>query len=201
MKTLLKTLFFATLIGVIAGCSDTSEIDSLENLSLKKGHMEPGMVTVPFKADLVGEYQAYYFPGMDKFICSDEFGCQIIVDAEGTATHMGKVSAHFDFCACGPPNPDIENVSDKYGPAEVSLIAANGDKLFLMVEGYVVTGNLDYHPEDVWSYWKDEYIITGGTGRFDGATGTLMTDDYNRTSYPESSFHHWSGTINMKKGR
>lgn len=200
MKTLVKLFFIAALLGLITGCNDLNETDDLASgLALKKGHVEPVTVTVPFKADLVGEYQAFYFPDEDEFNCEDGFGCRVIVKAEGNATHMGKVTAHFDFCACG--ETDIPN-NEKYGPAEVCLTAANGDKLFFAVEGIIQYGQLDYHPEDVFSYWKDEYVIIGGTGRFEGATGTITTDDYNRESYyMEKSFHHWTGTIKMKKGK
>jgi hypothetical protein len=78
------------------------------------------------------------------YTCETPFYCRVIVDAEGNATHMGKVSAHFDFL-------------------------------------------------------KDHFVITGGTGCFEGATGEGYTDDYNRDSYPDNSFHHWTGTITLLK--
>ena len=44
-------------------------------------------------------------------------------------------------------------------------------------------------------------LTLGGTGRFDGATGGGMSDDYNLDDYPGNSFHHWVGTITLVKGK
>jgi hypothetical protein len=33
------------------------------------------------------------------------------------------------------------------------------------------------------------------------ASPSGWTDDYNRDSYPANSFHHWTGTINLVKGK
>ena len=60
-------------------------------------------------------------------------------------------------------------------------------------------GRLDDHPEYVTSWWKDPWEITGGTGRFEGATGSGYTDDYNSAIDPYSH-HRWTGTITMLKG-
>jgi hypothetical protein len=143
----------------------------------------------------------FLFPGDEGFECNETFNCRVLVDAQGTATHMGKITVHFDFCACGPDDPGIEAPDQKYGPTEVCFVAANGDKLFLTLGGSVIDGRLSYHPEDVNSYWKDPFVITGGTGRFEGATGSGWTDDYNRDLYPANSFHHWTGTITLLKGK
>jgi hypothetical protein len=43
-------------------------------------------------------------------------------------------------------------------------------------------------------------IVMGGTGSFEGATGTIMSDDYNSSEDPYSH-HHWKGTITMVKGK
>ena len=87
------------------------------------------------------------------------------------------------------------------GHMEAYFVAANGDTLFVTIAGQVITGRLDYHPEDVNSYFKDDFEILGGTVRFEGATGSGVSDDYNRDSYPDNSFHHWTGTITMVKGK
>ncbi len=67
--------------------------------------------------------------------------------------------------------------------------------------GQVIYGNEDDHPDGVNSYWRDPFTILGGTGRFDGATGGGMSDDYNLDVYPGNSFHHWVGTITLVKGK
>jgi hypothetical protein len=40
------------------------------------------------------------------------------------------------------------------------------------------------------SYWKDPFVILGGTGKYEGATGDIITDDYNSSEDPYSH-HHW----------
>jgi len=44
------------------------------------------------------------------------------------------------------------------------------------------------------------FVILGGTGRFEGATGGGMTDDYNSSEDPYSH-HQWVGKITLVKGK
>lgn len=169
------------------------------NVSLKKAKAEPTTVTVPFKADFVGTY-IYAGPEESCGIYDESQGLYwglVINDGTGTATHLGRMTSHFEFCcdfASGVyPGPTGHIVS--------FLTAANGDILYISCAGQVLNGRLDYHPADVNSYWKDPFEIIGGTGRFEGATGSGFTDDYNRDSYPDNSFHHWKGTITLVKGK
>ncbi len=57
---------------------------------------------------------------------------------------------------------------------------------------------MEDHPDHVVSYWRDPYKILGGTGKFEGATGEGMTDDYN-SSEDQNSHHHWKGTMTLLK--
>jgi hypothetical protein len=114
---------------------------------------------------------------------------------------LGKVSIKFDFCACGPDDPSIPGSDSKYAGGNSELIAANGDILYLYSEGgTVIDGRTDQHPEYVTSYWKDQFTVTGGTGKFEGAPGILVEDDYN-SSLDEYSHHHWIGTLTLVKGK
>ncbi|MBN2173833.1 MAG: hypothetical protein JW731_06865, partial [Bacteroidales bacterium] len=126
-----------------------------------------------------------------------QFWMMVYGEGGGTATHLGKFTHHFEFCcdwASGIyPGPS--------GYMKAYFVAANGDSLFVDIEGQVMDGRLDHHPEDVNSYFTDPWEITGGTGRFEGASGQGMTDDYNRDSYPANSFHHWTGEITLVKGK
>jgi hypothetical protein len=195
MKTLVKLFFILLSMSLLMGCSKTDEFfeDSPE---LKKAKV---MVKVPFKADFLGEYTSVTFnPDAE---CGEPFFCRVIVDYEGTATHLGKMYGTFEFCACGPADPDIEAPNNIYAGGETIFTAANGDMLFLVSEGStVVQGKRPDHPEHVISWWQDNWVITGGTGRFEGATGSGTTDDYNSSLDP-NSHHHWTGTITMIKGK
>lgn len=203
MKTLKKILLFIAAICLILSCSKSDGIfegDDI-NVSLKNGKAVSKTVTVPFDARFTGEY-LWMGPHPDHPECgvwdpdNGEFWALVINAGEGTATHLGHFTYRFEFCCNwltgvypGPSN----YVSGHFE-------AANGDLLFIMSYGQVFEGRLEDHPEYVNSYWRDPWLITGGTGRFEGATGSGFTDDYNSDLDPYSH-HHWTGTITMVKGK
>ena len=196
MKRLFQLLALASLLVACSESTDfwgnetpepfTGDLTSDEN-ARRAGHDKPVMVTVPFKADFIGEYQSV----LPDPTCTPPQGVRIIVDFEGTGTHLGKFTGNFSFCA------DAESY---YGPSVSYMVAANGDILFVSIEGQVIDGREDDHPDYVLSYWRDPFVILGGTGRFEGATGEGMSDDYN-SSEDINTHHHWVGTITMKKGK
>lgn len=113
---------------------------------------------------------------------------------EGTGTHFGKLTSHFDFCV------DFTDSSYPNGVKEAYFEDENGDRLYVYVAGFVVQGRVPGMPSFAQSYFKDPFEIIGGTGRFEGATGSGITNDYN--SYKDDySHHHWQGKITMKKGK
>jgi hypothetical protein len=190
MKTLFKIFFLTALISLVAGCNKTNEFIDDETSELKKAQVT---VTVPFEAEFTGDYVYLYLKGQEGMgDCADEFRCRVGVEFQGTGTHLGKFTGYFDFCACGP--------GGKFGPTVSEMVAANGDILYVSCWGYVKGGRQSDHPEHVVSYWRDPFIILGGTGRFEGATGGGMTDDYNSSLDP-NSHHHWTGTITLVKGK
>ena len=79
------------------------------------------------------------------------------------------------------------------------MVFGKGDTLFVTCKGKVIGGKSPDHPEYVTSYWRDDFLILGGTGRFEGATGSGKTDDYNSSEDPYSH-HRWKGTITLEKG-
>jgi hypothetical protein len=145
--------------------------------------------TVPFDVEFTGTYNLVE---PDSLLCGPEPWMHVIVDCSGTGTPLGKFTTHFDFCA---------NWEEGYYPGTRSveyMIAENGDTLFITCEGQVIEGRLEDHPEYVVEYWRDPFKILGGTGKYEGATGEGMTDDYN-SSEDQNSHHHWKGTITMLK--
>ena len=48
------------------------------------------------------------------------------------------------------------------------------------------------------SYWKDDFEILGGTGKFSDAPGKGKTNDYNSSEDP-NSHHFWTGSITYQK--
>ena len=145
--------------------------------------------THPFDADFTGVYTSVV---PDSVRCGPGLWANVIVDFEGTCNELGNISGQFDFCADG----------EGYYPGnwmQAYMVAENGDTLFIECAGQVLEGRLEEHPDHVTSYWKDPFKILGGTGKFEGATGSGMTDDYNSIN-DENSHHHWTGTITLIKG-
>ena len=203
MKIIKQLLFFTACIFVLSTCTNSDVIidDSALSPSLKKGNDKEVFVTVPFKANFTGTYDFSSFifnPGPD--VCEDKYSVKVFVDFEGNATHLGKMNGRFEFCAGGPENPNVRTPNSTYAPSYSYMIAANGDILYVTISGQVITGREDDHPEHVTSYFRDEFEIIGGTGRFEGAYGGGMSDDYNSSLDP-NSHHNWYGTITMKKGK
>lgn len=89
---------------------------------------------------------------------------------------LGKMTHYFEFCNDWGSGiyPGPSEYMKKY------FVAANGDSLFVHMEGQVLDGRLDHHPEEVIAYFTDPWEILGGTGRFKGASGHGMTDNYIR---------------------
>ena len=152
---------------------------------------ESKMITEDFHAEFTGTYT---YVGPDTLAskkCSDSlYIWRAIVDCEGTANTMGKVDVHFDFCGDQDGN---------YGNTDAFMVDENNDTLFITCAGQVIQGKMEGHPELVTSYWKDEFKILGGTGKYEGATGKGMTDDYNSSEDP-NSHHTWKGTITLNEG-
>ncbi len=199
MKAIVFTIFCLFLL---FSCQKDTE-DDFAPAELKKSTLGSTkdectkMVTVPFKADFIGTYLPTDYQNSRCY--TTDYNCYVNVQFVGTGTHLGKFTGYFDFCACGPDDPTIEGVDFMFEPTISEMVAANGDILYVSCWGSVVIGREDDHPEHVINYWRGPFEILGGTGRFEDATGSGMTDDYN-SSLDNNSHHHWTGTIIMKKG-
>jgi hypothetical protein len=78
-------------------------------------------------------------------------------DGTGTSTHLGKFIVHYDI---------VLNLQTQIGAGTATFVAANGDQLFTYNSATVSpTGNPNENRLD------ETYVVTGGTGRFEGASG------------------------------
>jgi len=199
MKNLTKLFLLAFAMAACLACSDLS--DDFAADQLKSGNFgsdksdDMNMVTVPFVLDMMGTYVYGPFG-----IPTDKCDINVFVNAAGTGTHLGNFTGQFDFCVYPLFDEDGNLVRGDYSGSDSYFVSANGDTLFIGGSGSVIPGRLDEHPDYVVSYWRDPFVILGGTGRFEGASGSGMTDDYN-SSEDTFSHHHWEGTITMKKGK
>jgi hypothetical protein len=112
---------------------------------------------VPFKAEM-SELTREFEPGKGKVLGT------FTQTFEGTGTHVGK------FTASGTTTLTWVG-SDLWFEGEAVMVAADGDKIFSNSWGWAWDGN-----GEGW------FEITGGTGRFEGATGSgtlivTMSDD------------------------
>ncbi|HKL31210.1 MAG TPA: hypothetical protein VJ919_01680 [Tangfeifania sp.] len=196
MKTFKLLFLISIFIGLFAGCENEEQLLQ-DEVELKSA--QPHDVTVPFEATLLGELISF---DMEDTECVGEgYMGRTIVDAKGNATHMGKVSLTFNFCAGGPPDPNVDGSYMTYSSGTSELMAANGDVLNLFFPGgSVMEGKLDHHPDHVYDYWGGKIIVLGGTGRFEGATGELTEDDYS-SSLDDYTHHRFYGVITLLKGK
>lgn len=104
----------------------------------------------PFKATFEGA-ATWDWPGVHPS------GCTIVTtvtNAVGQATHLGRTVLYSSHCPAEP----LYVVDGR-----MTLVASNGDKLF---------GRYDYDPTS--TSHAIALAVTGGTGRFAKATGTLV---------------------------
>ena len=196
MKTLLKIFFLMAVISLVAGCNKTDEFFDDETPELKKANVE---VTVPFKANFTVWSHSDY---TDRS-CGEIPIFHLTMMGEGVATHLGKLTTTMTFCC--------NSATGEYWDTDVVLKAANGDELYASIPiGYIVPNN-EENSNRYSSKFIDEMYFTGGTGRFEGATGMAMTNAYvhnpARDEYVHKGDEVWhtdffsEGTITLKKGK
>jgi hypothetical protein len=190
-----KSFLLMIFVALLLGCNN-EEVLEFDNANIKaeitsKDDVKSSKsITLGFNLVFTGNYD---YMGPDEAKCgSFPPMVNVINTGEGTGTHFGKMTSHFDFCV------DLRDSSYPNGFEEAYFMDENGDKLFVYVEGFVLGGRVPGMPNYASSYFKDPFVITGGTGRFEGATGSGMTNDYN-SNKDDYSHHHWTGKITLLK--
>jgi hypothetical protein len=144
---------------VAAGCSNPTSPVSPSSLGLGAGSraaVQPGTRSFDFEGEFEGTYAG---SGEPPFVT-------VHVEAIGTASHLGRFV--FD-------STHVVNFIDLSGRGTESLTAANGDQLTGEVRGQA-------EPRENGVFFIVETLtITGGTGRFAGASGEVITE---RLSFP-----------------
>lgn len=108
------------------------------------------------------------------------------LEGKGTASHMGRFTSVSDFTI---------NTVTAMGAGTLTLTAANGDQIFATVTGQAVGGTPDRLQID------ETATITGGTGRFAGATGSFTSTRFaDTTTVPRiPSSGSFEGTISLNR--
>jgi hypothetical protein len=133
---------------------------------------------VPFKGRLEGQFTLTPEPAPSTF-------ASVLLDATGHATHLGR------FTLEAPHRVDLATTPAR-GAGSFELIAANGDKLTGQLTGL---GTPTETP-DVFSI-VETYTITGGTGRFAGATGSFTAERTVSLAPPLLTTGSFEGTISL----
>ena len=192
MKELLKILLFMAVIGLVIGCNTADDME-FDNAALSKGNSKK-MVTLGFNIVFTGTYN---YQGPDATLCDGANLVRVNNTGEGTGTHFKKLFSYFDFCV------DVTDSTYPNGYVDAYFTDENGDILYVTVAGQVLGGRAPGMPAYALSYFKDPFIIIGGTGRFENAEGSGFTNDYNFMAKDGlvHTRHHWKGKIKMKKGK
>jgi hypothetical protein len=158
------------------------------------------IVTVPFKSNFYTKQDGPMDTscGSSGMFLNNQMG-------EGNATHLGEFTTTMVFCYnLNPQGPDPDSDYPdtpywEYTGGSGSFVAANGDELYFEMAGRVYI--LYFNPDDLENTdlrWDDPFIFTGGTGRFDGASGGGTTNSYTDDGIVNN--HNWMGTLILPKG-
>jgi hypothetical protein len=147
------------------------------------GALLAGFLALAPAALLAGDEVPFKGKATSQFVGEDLANLRTYFEiVDGNVTHLGKVtgSAVVHWMQVGP---------NAYVPigASITLVAANGDELYLT---HTPTG---WDPTTATSY--ADYNITGGTGRFEGATGSGAAT----ASGSGLVSNTWVGTIDYKR--
>ena len=161
----------------------------LLGISLNAGvALAQGNTSLPFHSSGTGSESSLSALGCQFTVA----GCTVESNGTGTSSHLGKDTYVSDLTvnwAAASSNGNGGYCAPASGPSTIT--AANGDTLTLQNTGAVcevgATGSSVPHT------FTGTYTITGGTGRFQGATGS-GTETGGDNGYG-SSYYTLSGTI------
>lgn len=165
------------LLVLISACSESgiSAVDdgAEETTGIARAGKAPR--AVPFKATTAWTAYPTLAPGFpaDPFALDDFEGrCSVpstwvlSYPITGDASHLGELGRYGSHCAVVIFNPDgtLGGTGSDWG---MTLVADNGDELSFVGAGNYAAGTTDYGAP----WWSQDWAVSGGTGRFVGASG------------------------------
>lgn len=154
-------LHFAAALLLIAGTACDRALPTESRLTAASSVRADRSPSVPFRLELTGNANPDFSQGPCN-VTNTETGT-------GVAEHMGRVSWSStevaNFCV-DPNNPATALVT-----GTMVITAANGDQV---TQSYTTTVNADFGAGTLTA--AGTYQVTGGTGRFSGATGGGTAD-------------------------
>ncbi len=163
-------LFILAVLGISISCEKSGEDVIFDESALggENVDLKGGMRTVPFKAKFFTKRNYDAVIGTCEEAPFLEYNYQV---GEGTGTHLGKFTTEIYFCGNG----------FEYKNGEGVFVAANGDELYFVVPSPGEIGLIMPlpSPDPLYEfYFQDPFTIVGGTGRFEGASGSGYSDSY-----------------------
>lgn len=200
-----NTALLGMTILLVLGCQDSTLTSGHDNQKAVQNNIETGVqngyVSKPFKSTFFtsGGIQ----PGPESVErCGAPPLFYNVQEGYGEATHLGRFSIRITFCVDATDLLDdgvlTEGESIPYFSNENTegyMITANGDKLYSLIEEGEIL------PSSVAGYdfmFMDPLAFAGGTGRFEGASGSGTTNSLVIVD-PERTDHLWNGSLNIPK--
>ena len=146
-------------------------------LALGASAMVDALGSRPFKASIHGF--AAPTPTPDPCVLSNAETARV------QATHLGRATMESNELVNMCSNPEGADIDGQF-----TMTAANGDQLF---GTYQTLGHLDFANDDV--TFAGQFTITGGTGRFQDATGGGSIEGAGALSPPFDLFAQMNGRI------
>lgn len=198
----MKSLFYL-LIGVpifiLIGCSPSEDQDLEYELFHSEKMLQSIAVEIPYKAKFVTVQAEDAFNEMCLFNSPSDFWVLDHQLGSGNATHIGNFTTDLRFCfhVVLDENgaPYFEGGFGEFNGATSVIEANNGDKLY--TEG---TGSKIKPSQKEGYLFEFEHLIniTGGTGRFENATGEII--NYGNVRADGTGTEHvQEGTIILNK--
>lgn len=198
-----KLLFVTgSLVLMFTACEAPQDLNfknDATSADLKVQAKSSKQVEVPFKAKLFTGQAEDALTEICSFNSPTDFwGLEHQVGG-GEGTHMGNFTVDLKFCIHivfdDQGFPDLENGFGEFtGGEESALVAANGDQLFFIHPG----GDFSLSPNEGYTFlFEDICTITGGTGRFEKASGEFVWLGQTKNDGTGSD-HILEGTIMLK---
>ena len=153
MKFKLFLIAIVTLVFVFNGCNKDALLDEDPNANLKSAELK----MLPVEWDLHVLLTEFAFPDGHPTPTGGPIG--------GIVSHLGQLKEGSHWQAYRYIRDDNVTPSTIDYGISGKLVAANGDELYLNIEGYI------YHRDPVEAEWIGKMYFSGGTGRFENAVG------------------------------
>ncbi|MCU0363012.1 MAG: hypothetical protein MUE32_06615 [Bacteroidales bacterium] len=180
MKTLKKLLTSLVIFLLATACSEKEQW----NPDAKGITVSPEVITIPFKAEFAAKFTTV---SQDPMTC-----CGV---GTGIGTCFKELKCNIMRCS-NPLSGECQFTNDSY------LYDKTGDKLYFSASARMLNpGTGD--PVFLVQKWETEYVLNGGTGRFEGAMGTGKWSGYttNRPGEENVAYSILSGQITVEKAR